>query len=74
MFKSLNLCFQVIKQNQDINVKMENKTSKIEFMKKEEINFNESNTSDKAKEIIESAADEDNLILKITINSNSPCL
>lgn len=47
---------------------MAEKITKMEFMKKKEINFNENNTSDRARKIIESVGDEDKLILRITIN------
>ena len=38
-------------------------------MKKKDINFSVENTSTKAKEIIDGVGENDNLILKISINS-----
>jgi len=48
---------------------MANKFMKVEYMKKKEINFDEKNTSQKAKSVIDGAGDEDKLILKVSINS-----
>ena len=48
---------------------MENKFMKIEYMKRKEINLGASNASPKARTAIESAKDDDNLILKVSINS-----
>ncbi len=48
---------------------MTNELIKIEYMKKKDINFDDQNTSPKARAIIENAGEEDNLILKISINS-----
>jgi len=48
---------------------MTTKFTKIEYMKKKEINFDDSNTTPKAKAAIESVGAEDNLILKVSINS-----
>ncbi|MEK6897859.1 MAG: hypothetical protein AABX28_00710 [Nanoarchaeota archaeon] len=48
---------------------MENKFMKIEYMKRKEINFDEKNTSIKARAVIEKAGQNDNLILKVSINS-----
>ena len=41
---------------------------KIEYMKKNQINL-EGGASDKAKSIIEKAREDDNLILRVSINS-----
>lgn len=48
---------------------MAKKFTKVEYMKKKEINFNDSNTSEKAREVIANAGAEDKLILKVSINS-----
>ncbi len=48
---------------------MVNKFTKIEYMKKKEINFNDSNTSPNAMAVINAAGDEDKLILKVSVNS-----
>lgn len=48
---------------------MENKFTKIEYMKKKDINFNEENTTPKAIAVINGAEENDNLILRISINS-----
>ena len=50
-------------------MKMEKKFTKVEYMKKSEINFDEQNTSQKARAVIDSAGDNDKLILKVSINS-----
>lgn len=42
---------------------------KIEYMKRKEINLESGNASAKARAAIESAGSEDNLILKVSINS-----
>lgn len=48
---------------------MVNKFTKIEYMKKKEINFDANNTSEKAMAVIAAAGDEDKLILKVSVNS-----
>ncbi len=48
---------------------MTSKTTKIEYMKKKNINFNEENTTPKARAFLESAGEEDDLIVRISINS-----
>jgi hypothetical protein len=48
---------------------MSNKFIKIEYMKKKEINLEAGNASPKARAAIEAAGAEDNLILKVSIDS-----
>ncbi len=48
---------------------METKSMKIEYMKRKEINFDEKNASSEAIAVIKKAGAEDNLVLKISINS-----
>ncbi len=48
---------------------MANKFTKIEYMKKKDINFNEENTTPKAIAVINGVGEDENLILKISINS-----
>jgi len=48
---------------------MEQKVMKVEYMKKKEINFNAENASKKAVAVLEKAGDEENLVLKVSINS-----
>lgn len=53
----------------EVKMHMETKSMKIEYMKKKDINFDEKNTSPKAKAVIDDAKADDNLVLKISINS-----
>ncbi|MGA2130448.1 MAG: hypothetical protein ABSG05_02430 [Candidatus Pacearchaeota archaeon] len=48
---------------------MTSKYTKIEYMKRKEINLDAGNASPKARAIIEATGAEDNLILRISINS-----
>lgn len=48
---------------------MTKKFVKIEYMKRKEINLEDGNASAKARAAIEGAGAEDNLILKVSINS-----
>ena len=50
-------------------MKMEKNFMKIEYMKKKEINLEAGNASAKARAAIQAAKSEDNLILKVSINS-----
>ena len=45
------------------------KVTKVEYMKKKEINFDKDNTSEEAKKVLDAADDDDKLILKVSINS-----
>jgi len=48
---------------------MTEKFVKIEYMKKKDINLDSENASPKARAVIDKATDDENLILKIGINS-----
>ena len=45
------------------------KTTKIEYMKKKDVNFNDENASQQAIAALNEARDNDNLVVKISINS-----
>lgn len=48
---------------------MTSRFMKIEYMKKKEINLGDRNASARARAVIEEAGAEDNLILRVSINS-----